>query len=452
MAFRVTLSEHGHVERDLQPVLQAAGVGNEELERALRPLVQLTPTWSGKIRFRADRTIGTLQVGQLRVDVHPRMAADDLVTMIRYALGGQPEATQQSTIGPWRVGLDELICSIFAAELTRVHQAGLSRQYVNRQQRLEVLRGRPDFVSSFPWNDRGMTSLTCRYHELTCDDLNNQLIRAALERAMLFETRVRTRRQLLEHRHVWSAVASMIEPVAADFGLVRSRYNRLNEHYRLAHHLIELVLRGHRPGHIFESSPVLTGGLSLDMAELFELFVTRLLSEQLSPHGLTVVAQRGDGGAFIDGQGEVYTRIRPDLIVYRRGVPVALVDAKYKPYWEATQEGRPVRRIGTEDLYQVFFYAQRLQMRHGLVCPPLAFIVSPHPGDAEAKQQSQVSERYRRVSWRAGSDPGAAVALVLLPLTRVVQRLAADPGGVATEVTELLEPVLRACNRPITSQ
>ena len=346
-----------------------------------------------------------------------------MVTLIRYALGGPVQSWNRSNVAAERVGLDELLARVLAEELTALRQRGLSRQYVGRSEALAALRGRPDFVASFPWNERGMTSLTCRFHDLTYDNLDNQLLRAALEGATLLETGVATRRRLLEHRRVWSAVASLRAVGLQEFAAARQRYNRLSEHYRFAHRLAELVVLGRRPASLFESGQVVTGGLSLDMAGLFELFVQQLLSESLAPAGLSVRSQQADRGALVDRDGFLYRSVRPDVVIYAGDRPVAVVDAKYKSYWEASADGSPVRKVSNEDLYQLFFYAQRLQLRHHLERPPAAVILAPTPA-ADERAGRVIGGRFTTVKWHAGSEAGSChLRLLLLPLTDLLRRL-----------------------------
>lgn len=417
------LTELGVAEVDLTQLLNASGMPRESLTAALQPLIALDASWkAGGVVLRAGLTVGTVQIGGLRVDVRPRLAAAEMTTLIRYAFGGAVGAWRRSHVASGRTGLDELVCGVFADELSALRQMGLSRNYVNRRQPLSVLRGRPDFIASFPWNDRGMTSITCRYHELTCDNLDNQLLRAALERGTLMETSVATRRRLLEHRHVWSEVASLRSVSRADFAEARERYTRLSTHYRLAHNLAELIVLGRRPSSLYKAGSLPTGGVSLDMAELFELFVNRLISTYLKRRGLAVRSQQSDRGALLDRDGYRYRSVRPDVVVYRGELPVAVVDAKYKNYWPAAADKSPLKRISNEDLYQLFFYAQRLQLRHGLTFAPAAFIFAPLPA-ADERDSTVICERFTVVRWQAGTQAGCDVALVLLPLTDILRRL-----------------------------
>jgi 5-methylcytosine-specific restriction enzyme subunit McrC len=425
MTLTIDLTESTPRAEALADLTDAAGVDRERLTTALTGLVDVEATWDRqRVLIRPGPMVGTIVIGRLRVNVRPRLAAAEMATLIRYALGGTA-GWQRSQVATAKVGLDELVCGVLADELTRVRNVGLSRQYVNRREPLPVLRGRPDFVGSFPWNDRGQTVVTCRYHELTCDVLDNQLVRAALERATLMDVTVATRRRLLEHRQAWAELASLRPVGREEFAAARARYTRLTEHYRLAHNLAELIVLGQRPAELYADATTPTGGLSLNMAWLFERFVARLVNDRLRPRGLVVRAQESDAGALVDRDGYRYRTVRPDLVVYRRDVPIAVIDAKYKELWQATDDGTPVRRIGNDDLYQLFFYAQRLQLRHGLASPPPAVIVCPLPEDDE-READVIGDRFTRITWRAGSEVACSIELLMLPLTLTLRQMAKE--------------------------
>ena len=426
-------------------VLEAAsGLPRERLMDALKGLVMLEPSWSGRqVRIVAGQTVGTMRIESLRIDVRPKLAAAEMATLLRYALGGPPVATQRSSILTARCGIDELIGRVFAEELTRLRQLGLSRLYVSRQDKLPALRGRPDFIASFPWNERGMTTLACRYHELTCDTLDNQILRVAAERAAMMDVTAETRRHLLEHRQAWMSIASH-RPIGHEhFAMVRTRYTRLTEHYRLAHNLSELILAAYRPAAIFTDAEHPTMGLRIGMAWLFERFVERLVRQTLGPYGITVRSQDSDRGALLDGEARSYAAVRPDMVASRHGEPVAVLDSKYKDYWRAQgADGFPANRISNGDIYQLFFYAQRLQIRHKLQSPPEAIIISPIPAEDE-RVESAISERFCTVRWQVGGDVACRLRLVFVPMTQILRALAAGR-TVESALGEMLVSRLRA--------
>jgi 5-methylcytosine-specific restriction enzyme subunit McrC len=389
----------------------------------LQPLVDIRPSHTGGEVVLVPRTnVGTIRVGGLRVDVQPRIGPANLVTLIRYAYEGNYVQARSETT-PGREGLDELLGCVLADELDMIRQRGVSRLYVNRKQPLRALRGRPDFLASFPWNDRGMTSITCRYHELSCDTLDNRLILAGLESAVLLDLAPKTRSRFVAHRRAWHELATPGTAGPGDFERARSHYNRLTEHYRLAHNIAELIVNRVRPQSLFDTTTHVTSGVSLDMADLFERVVYRLLRDTFEPRGFDVRYQNTDGRALRDGEGERYRNIRPDVLIFLNDVPVAVVDAKYKDYWEADPDRLvPLKKISNEDLYQLFFYASRLQAVHRLSQPPMSIIIAPQPTVDELAGRLVIGERFRRVRYCTTMSEHE-LSLALLPVATVVDAL-----------------------------
>lgn len=396
--------------------LAAAGVPAAELRRRLGGFVDIVRGWSGGPSVaRAGRRVGSVKVGGLRVDVEPRMASAEFATLVRYAWG-HPAAQAPTTARVDRQGLDELLGRLLADEAAALLARGPARRYERRVERLPVVRGRPLFAQNFPWDPSAPTGLVCAHHLLTADNAHNRIVRAALERAPGLDVSSTTRRDLLRQRAEWRRVAEASEPGPSDVAQALQRTDRLTEHYALALRLSGALLAGMRPSGVFEEGQV-SAGLTLDMAVLFEAFVARALGEWAPARGLTVREQTVDGHAFLDAGGSRYRSVRPDLVVSRDGVPVAVVDAKYKPYWASRSEaGTPARRVSTGDLYQLFFYAQRLQRQHGLDRQPAAVILSPLPAPDERGGWGVIADRYQQISWSAGAEGGIA-NLVLVPIT-----------------------------------
>ncbi len=428
MVQRIEIFENDQVAHPVPLVEAAADVPLDILSERLGAFVKLRRSLKGdEAEFFAGMKVGSVQIGKLRVDVMPRLGSPELATLIRYALGGSVDALERSQIGHERVGLDELLCLIFAEELARIRQIGLSRRYVDRRQWVSALRGRPDFLGSFPWHDNGMSSIVCRFHELTCDNLDNQLVLAGLERACLMGVTADTRRKLLDHRQAWASLASpMVAAGRSEFAKARAKYTRLSDHYRLAHNLAEIIVQGRSSAAVYEAGEHPTKGFFVDMPDLFERFVERLVRNAVKGKGLRIESQQSDHGALFDAEGKLYHSVRPDLILYDQDTPVAVVDAKYKNYWEADPvNGVPRQRISNEDLYQMFFYAQRIQIRHQLTTAPAAVIVSPMPAEDEGCGGPVIGKRYRRVVWRAGAGDEVGVSLALLPMTQILRALRA---------------------------
>jgi 5-methylcytosine-specific restriction enzyme subunit McrC len=245
----------------------------------------------------------------------------------------------------------ERLAHVLARRVRDRLRRGLYRRYVGEQDRLPYLRGRLDLTSSVrrPWSSR----LDCHFEEHRSDVDDNRILAWTLDRALRCapcgraEVRASLRQALRQLRHHTTLAPCTV----AD---CRGRtYDRLNDDYRPLHALCAFLLSHTGPSHESgdrESLPFL-----VDMASLFESFVSRWLSQHL-PDQLMLRAQPhlavGDGLAW-----------RPDLVLHRRsdGRPLAVLDCKYK---------RPVSPA-SDDVAQVVAYATHLGTDRAFLVYPI---------------------------------------------------------------------------------
>ena len=223
-----------------------------------------------------------------------------------------------------------------------------------------------------------------------------------------------------------------------DFEKAQRGYDRLNEYYRVAHALTKMLLYNLRPEDFFKEGKEEVFGVVLDMAEIFERFVERFISDLLMPRGFSLISQHKDSGALIDGNGYRYASVRPDIEVWLGNKAIGIIDAKYKDYWATAEDGfNPDRKISNEDLYQLFFYQQRMQRKYGLPSLPLALIAAPLPAEDEREKKLVVHDRFRRIRFHVGVESEGDVRLVLIPITHFLRLL--NRGIAPREAALLLE-------------
>lgn len=424
MKKRIIIQEWAH--EDI-PRGDIAFIADEDLLRLaeeIKPLVTASRLFDGAIRFKAGGNVGVIEAKGIRIEVRPRLAVREFLALIRYALGGKvpPNHFRSMTELSWGSGFEDALCMLFCDEVDEIRRIGLSRKYKEITKPLEVLRGRPMWNQNFPWRGAEQGEIICRYNRITYDSLDNQLLLAGLEKAVIWTKDVKVRHRAIRHLRLLHHLTTRKRPDLSDFDKVTSGYNRLNEHYEAPHALSRMFLFGLRPSSFFDSGADHIFGLSLNMANLFENFVERLLKAILEQHGFVLRSQLPDRGALLDGDEKVYSSVRPDLLVWRGDHIRAVIDAKYKDYWQLDAvTSRPVRKVINEDLYQLFFYQQRLQRKYGLSNPPPAFIVCPLPEDDEREDIQILSKRFRRIIWQAGNERSGDVKLVFIPMTKFLR-------------------------------
>lgn len=289
--------------------------------------------------------VGVARVGGLTVWVRPKIPIARLLWLLGYA--GHDGWQRSEPVG-YEVD-DELVpvlAAAFASQVERALATGLLQGYVEVDEQGPVLRGRLRERDQLRERYGIAVPLLVRYDDFSADIPENQILRAAVDRLLVLpgvggKTRLRllkTRQRLADARLVDRRRLPSWTP------------SRLNARYHDALALAEIICAGdavdHAPGSIR------LDGFVVNMYKVFEDFVTRTLSPALAGLGGHCRAQ---DPWHLDEDGEI--RMRPDLVWYQGGGPVAVVDAKYKA---EKPDGFP-----DADLYQLLAYATALGLDHG---------------------------------------------------------------------------------------
>jgi hypothetical protein len=423
----IDLAEYGET---YIPRNELSFLGDNNFEKTLekiKPLVSINPTLSGEgLYVKADSRVGVISGNGLRIQVRPNVSAKEFCSLIRYSIDGKvpPKHFRSFANINWGNGFEDILCLLFCDEIKEIFRVGLSRRYIETEESLKILRGRPLWEMNFPWSANYSNDIFCRHHRLTYDNLDNKLIVSGLRRALILIADKDVRKIALKHFKIFSNLTSEVRPEISMFDIVKKEYNRLNQHYFIAHSLSKMFLFGMRPESLFDNGGSVVSGLVLDMAVLFEMFVEKLLRDFFIGRGFKIRIQGPDRNALLDEEGMTYASIRPDFEIFRNHKIIGVIDAKYKAYWKGVESSnKPTRKISNADLYQLFFYQQRIQRKYSLSKSPIAVIASPLPAEDERGDSSIISERFKRIFWQAGSDKAGDVRLILIPTTHFLRLL-----------------------------
>lgn len=289
--------------------------------------------------------VGVVTVAGLVVWVRPKVDIRRILFLLGYA---KNPGWREDTVG--LVEVEDLVPALahaFADQAERALQLGLLQGYVEVADSLTVLRGRLREQDQLRRSFGIALPLLVRFDDHTVDIPENQLLRAASEfllRVPGVGTRTRARLRCL--RGALGDVRLHVRGTP----LPRWSPSRLNSRYHVALWLAELILAGNAVDHA--PGDVRLGGFLVDMAKVYEDFVTTALSEAFRAHGGWC---RSQDGHHLDVEDRI--AIRPDLVWYFDGQPAAVIDAKYKAEKPA---GFP-----DADLYQMLAYCTALGLRDG---------------------------------------------------------------------------------------
>lgn len=236
---------------------------------------------------------------------------------------------------------------------------GLDRGYVEESDELAGIRGRIDFDRSVrrPLLPRGRAH--CRFDEFRSDVLQNQILRASLQRlSAVRELALRNRHDLaLSVRRLGEVSPIRLQVNHFDRVLV----HRNNRHYALALALCRLIYDGTfvetRSGDVvfsdFARGP--------NMPRVFEQFVRRFY-EREAPW-LSVVAMKGPWAPLSGPDEDVdrFPELRTDVVL-RTASRWLVIDTKFTEHVLEAYRGKLTLR--SEHLYQLYSYLQNFSRRH----------------------------------------------------------------------------------------
>ncbi|MCG6568150.1 McrC family protein [Tessaracoccus sp. ZS01] len=306
----------------------------------------VTPTLDpSRWEVTAGNQVGVARVNGLQVVIQPKIDINRLVFLMGYALRPNHWRGDLVTLDP-ELELPEALAEAFLALARRALDQGLLKGYVTVEESLPVLRGRIRESEQLRRRFGRSVPLEVRYDEYSVDIPENQLLLAAVERLLRTPgVGVRHRGGLQRLRVLLADVSPPPRGTAPAW-----RPSRLNARYVPALELAELILAGRS----FEQrvGDVVVTGYLLNMAKIFEDFVTVALREAFRPYG---GRSRLQYATHLD-EGDMVP-VKPDFVWLEEGVPRVLVDAKYK---SEKPSGFP-----QADLYQMLAYCTVLGLPEG---------------------------------------------------------------------------------------
>jgi 5-methylcytosine-specific restriction enzyme subunit McrC len=296
--------------------------------------------------------VGAIQVGELAIDIQPKIPLDRLLFLISYTVDPNRWLKLDFDFGQ-RDSLLEAIIPGFVSHLRRALRRGLLQGYRTHEDTLATVRGRIRFDDQLRDRYGVFPPVEVRYDEFTEDIVENRLLKAALTRLGHMRIRSGEVRRSLRHFDAALINVSLVEFHPGQIPDVT--WTRLNEHYRPAVELAKLILRATS----FEVShgTVRSAAFLVDMNKVFEDFVVIALREALGLSPTTF--PRGNQGRALHLDLGRRIALQPDISWWHAGRPRFVGDVKYKRV-----DHRGVKHA---DIYQLLAYTIAADLPGGLL-------------------------------------------------------------------------------------
>jgi len=335
-----------------------------ELRTLSGAVLRVAPEHDGW-RLTPSSRVGTVVLPSVRLLIRPKAGVRNTL----YLLASARRIDWSVELFPYDT--DDLVLAIawwFDREVEHASRFGLVRDYVDRRDLLTTIRGRVAFERQLAARPGLRIPIECAFQDYSEDTPLNRLLKTAhaallrvpgLERGVAMRLRHRARGMLGEVGSVDHAPG--VPPELPSVGMRREWGTAA----RLAHLIVrDLAIRdapGETPAQAFV----------VDMNQLFQQFVTDIARERALAASCTLEAAREReltvSSTRADGDVLPAVTIKPDLVLVRDGVPVAVADVKYKAPGAGAGWQAP-------DAYQLISYCVRLGLGRGLLvlCGPCA--------------------------------------------------------------------------------
>jgi 5-methylcytosine-specific restriction enzyme subunit McrC len=266
----------------------------------------------------------------------------------------------------------ELLTRLLAADLHRLMQRGLVRNYIQVEDSLPMMRGRWRLEQQLIRRPHVKHRFEVLYDEFSPDVLLNQVFRYAVD-FLHYQTQDKGNRRLLMDLGEWmTPVRKRVAISSAE--LDRVVFTRLNDRYRPAFNLARMFVENTTM--TLSAGKILNFAFVFDMNVLFEEFVARFLQH----HRQTIFPERWQDFQFrIQSEGKAthlawrssdntsVFKLVPDVALENlAGKPLLILDTKYKTL-DLEQ-----RKMGVSegDFYQMLAYLVRMNCDRGLILYP----------------------------------------------------------------------------------
>ena len=269
---------------------------------------------------------------------------------------------------------DLLLALLWKATLERaLTRSQIPREYRTVAENQRYFRGRLRVADHVRLNLTDQSRVFCQYRRLEMDTTINRAVRYTY--ALLRQSRFAGVLSGLAEYDAKLAAFGVKDQSVETHQIDKIRYTRLNDAYRPVMELCKAVI-GRRRAESLGGGTQGSFSFFVDLAELWENYLAGVLRRYLP--GYQIYSPNETGGEHLVSGGR--RSIRPDLVIEKDGVAVAVLDAKYKHYTQVGHTAESGNAVSRDDLYQMTTY-----MYHHAPAghPFLGLFVSPEAGGAE---------------------------------------------------------------------
>ncbi|WP_432514271.1 McrC family protein [Kineococcus sp. SYSU DK001] len=299
-------------------------------------------------RLSCGSTVGIVQVGDLTVELRPKVGLAPLMFMLAYR-SSPPTWRSAAALAP-DATFSEALIGLFARFTHDATRTGLLHSYRREQDALTTVRGRVRMTDQVSRRRGAALPVEVEFDDFTPDVLENQVLRSAVDRLRRLRTRSEVSRRTVDRLH---HLLHGVSPLPDPRRVPEPVWTRLNAHYRPAVSLAATLLTG---GLEARAGTRAAAGVLVDMNALFEDFLRAALRDALGVGERKFPSGSSSPRRWLDVDHRV--PLEPDLTWWHGGRCVFVGDCKYK---------RVNGNVPNADVYQLLAYLTAHGLDEGML-------------------------------------------------------------------------------------
>lgn len=305
------------------------------------------------ISIRSNSYVGRIRLGDLQINIYPKLNGVPLYNLLRYAYGLRDLKLLnivEHTIDSFSF-FDLLIYELYL-EAEDLICRGIQKSYIMVEEDLSSPRGKININKFCAQGGLIKDTLPCNYFHRYENNILNKTLLAGLKLSLklVVDNTLKVKLQRL-----CSNLEEAIDDIALTRGtlkLAKSNINRLTDRYTSVLEIINILYESQGIQLEENSKYINLSGYFFDMNAFFETLVGRLLENCCEGYYVKNQFILHDMFIYTPGFnpcGRKSPTPRPDFALMRNGKVVKLLDAKYRDLWE--------KSLPREMLYQLAIYA-----------------------------------------------------------------------------------------------
>lgn len=328
---------------------EARKIAKELTDKGIVEIVEL----KNGLSIKTSSYVGCIQIGDLQINIHPKLNGMPLYKLLRYAYGLRDlKLLNMANHNIDEFSFFDLLIYELYVEANDLLRKGIQKSYIQKSENLTAPRGCINIRKLCSQGKSNQNSLPCKYFDRNEDNILNRIMLAGLKLGLklVFNKSLKIKIQRL--CNFMDDDISDIKLNRDTLKLAKNNINRLTGRYSSLIEIINILYQSQGIELNNKSDLVNLSGYFFDMNLFFEILVGRLIENcdekytvknQFKLHGMFNYDLD-----FNDCKRKSPTS-RPDFILMKQDEIVKIFDAKYRDLWE--------RNLPSYMLYQLGIYA-----------------------------------------------------------------------------------------------